>query len=148
MALVVALVASLSEPIFTSMPNVSLLSGVSNIPPVYNGSGGGWPPPPPRSHTVKYLGVYKTLSDCQAACVAYENTKVSPVSGWTKCESFTYQNQHCTIMFDANYWFPSRATNATITGRLTWPPAACKACTHDKSPSHIAHLLHILFYKI
>ena len=127
------LVSSLPLPTLLSSPNISLYAGVSNIPPVYNGSGGGWPPPPPRSHTVKYLGIYKTLSECQAACVAYKNTNVSPVSGWTKCESFTYQNQHCTIMLDANYWFPSRAaTNATVTGRVTWPPATCKVCTHGK----------------
>ena len=110
-------------------PDVSLYHGVSNIPPVYNGSGGGWPPPPPRSHTVEYLGIYATLSECQAACVAYNNTHVSPVSGWTRCESFTYQNKHCTVMLDENYWAPSQASKSTTTGRLAWPPAKCKACS-------------------
>ena len=31
-----------------------------------------------------------SLDACQAACVAYVNEDVSPVSGWTRCTSFTF----------------------------------------------------------
>ena len=85
---------------------------------------------PPKANVVKDLGVAAaaSLAACQSACVAYLNTTVSPVSGWTRCASFIYLYEslppRCAGVVDAYEWQPVLAVGAT-SGRLTWPPSSC-----------------------
>lgn len=39
-----------------------------------------------------YLGIYKSPEDCYLRCKSFRNTEAgtSPVSGWTRCQSFTH----------------------------------------------------------
>ena len=63
-------------------PKVSRFADTSAIPPHFLLK---WPPPAPYSNVVKDLGKAAAASAaaCEAACVAYRNPDVSPVSGLT-----------------------------------------------------------------
>ena len=73
-----------------------------------------WPPVPPYSNTVKELAA-ATLVECEAACIAYRNSAVSPVSGWTTCKSFTWVpgGSRCVAVLDASEWEPVASPGAT-----------------------------------
>ena len=75
-------------------PTVSRFADTSAIPPHFLLE---WPPPAPYSNVVKDLGVAaaKSAAACEAACVAYRNSDVSPVSGWTRCTSYTRTATRC-----------------------------------------------------
>jgi hypothetical protein len=109
----------------SSVPSVKLFEDTSNVP----GKGAlEWPPTPAYDHTVKYLGATASATACQAKCFAYENKEVSPVSGWTRCQSYTWQKTgRCTAIVDplASGWEPHHE-EGSVTGRLTWPPTPCK----------------------
>lgn len=120
-------------------PAVQLLKGVSSIPardPALHSL--TWPPPAPYDNIAKDLGAAAAASTaaCEAACIAYRNTTVSPVSGWTRCTSFTHvpgvsatrhmrkQPSRCIAVVDASEWSPSPLDGAAA-GRVTWPPQPC-----------------------
>ena len=112
-------------------PTVELFAGTAAIPaPAVLAL--EWPPPAPYDHIVKELGeaAAASVDACQAACVAYRNPSVSPVSGWTRCTSFTHldaadgQPARCVAVVDAEEWAPLR-TSGAVAGRLTWPPQPC-----------------------
>lgn len=97
----------------------------------------GWPPPAPYDNVVKDLGAAAAASveACQAACVAYRNADVSPVSGWTRCESFTFiaadasAPVRCVAVVDAEEWDWTLApARGAVAGRVAWP---ARACAHD-----------------
>ena len=109
-----------------------------------------WPPPAPYSHVVKDLGAAAAVSpaSCEAACLAYRNMQASPVSGWTRCRSFTHlaaQNSsrrrpRCVGVVDASEWHPKKV-NGAVAGRVFWPPERCATvadCSFNGecSPSH------------
>ena len=114
----------------TPQPHVSLFADTSAIPP---GRPLKWPPPAPYDNVVKDLGqaAASSLDACQAACIAYRNQKVSPVSGWTRCTSFTHleeasgQPARCVAVVDAETWEPVR-TRGAVAGRIAWPPQPCR----------------------
>jgi hypothetical protein len=107
-----------------SPPEVEVHQNTTNIPkPLLL----QWPPKPPYDHTVKELGTFKTAAECEAACVAYRNTDVSPVSGWTLCQSYTWLAGRCVAVVDAMEWLPHKDMHA-VSGRLTWFVAA--SCCH------------------
>ena len=117
----------------SAIPTIRLFANVSNVPPTRSGLL-EWPPPAPYSHTVKDLGseAAQSLATCRAACVAYVNSDASPVSGWSRCQSFTYMPSplgtypQCVAVVDAVTWAPVALPGAT-TGRLSWPPRQCKS---------------------
>eukprot|EP00937_MAST-01D_sp_MAST-1D-sp2_P004368 g4368.t1 len=117
-------------------PTVHILHDMANVPAGGpNASLLAWPPAPPYSHTVKDLGSSASAAACQAKCAAYRNTDASPVSGWARCESFTWlpSGRRCIAVVDASQWAPTAAHGAVV-GRLTWPPAACASaadCSHN-----------------
>lgn len=116
-----------------SDPLVTLYRGKVNIPPKPALT---WPPPPPYSHTVKELGTLPSARACEAACVAYvanrtvKGTVISPLSSWSKCQSFTWTapDHACVLVVDADEWAPRPApapAAGTVAGQLRWPPAPC-----------------------
>ena len=115
-------------------PPVTLANDASNVPELPRSPADGeWPPPAPLSHVVKRLpDGSASAASCQRACLSYVNTGVSPVSGWTKCQSFTYANGSCYARMDAT-WAPTSADGAT-SGRVSWPAARCRSvrdCSHN-----------------
>lgn len=112
-------------------PAVTIFPDRSNIPaPLLS-----WPPKPPYAHTVKVFTGSATLSaaNCQAACAAFVNEAVSPVSNWERCQSFTWlpsegrgRDPQCVVMVDASEWAPVVDSGA-VSGRLEWPPPACSS---------------------
>ena len=106
-----------------SLPSVQRFADTTAIPTPPHLS---WPPPPLYNNTVKELGNVTSANVCEKLCVAYVNAAVSPVSGWTRCEAFTWlaHSGRCVAMVDAGEWAPHPAAGAT-TGRLAWPPAPC-----------------------
>ena len=127
----------------SSAPIVKLFPGEVNIPPhpdLNNSSPDGslaWPPPPAYSNTVKEIGVTANAAACETACVTYvtngtaAGSPVSPVSGWSRCQSFTWtaSTRDCVLVVDVADWdpiaAPKSAGDGTTCGRLTWPPAVC-----------------------
>lgn len=77
---------ALAEPRQSPEPTVQVVMNQINLPPA---SLLTWPPPAPYNNTVKALGTFDTLAQCQAACLGYANPDASPVSGWTRCKSFS-----------------------------------------------------------
>ena len=61
---------------------------------------------------------------------------VSPVSGWSKCQSFSYfeaDGGRCVGIVAANEWIP-HAADGVISGRVTWPARYCSSavdCSHN-----------------
>ena len=120
-------------------PTVKCFPHTSNIPAAALLE---WPPPAPYSHVVKELGHAAAASPaaCEAACIAYRNDEVSPVSGWTLCQSFTHlapaagdAKARCVAIVDVETWEPLPMVGATA-GRVTWPPRACATagdCSHN-----------------
>ena len=129
----------------SSAPAIELFPGMVNLPqePLLS-----WPPAPPYSHTVKDLGTTSNYKACEAKCISYRNDAVSPVSGWTKCESFTFtaNDGRCVAVVAADEWAPRPASgaekkNGTLCGRVTWPPSLCSSdadCSYNGicTPSH------------
>ena len=115
----------------TTQPKISLFASTAAIP-AHDPTLFEWPPPAPYSNIVKDLGeeAAASLDACQAACIAYRNTKVSPVSGWERCMSFTHldaapgQPSRCVAVVDAEEWAPVSRRGA-VAGRLEWPPQTC-----------------------
>jgi hypothetical protein len=110
-------------------PAVKQFANTANIPLHNNPRNGGsveWPPAPPYDHTVKELGNASNTAGCEVACIAYRNTAVSPVSGWTLCQSYTYieATGRCIGVVSASEWAPMATSGATA-GRVTWPPQKC-----------------------
>ena len=101
-------------------PGVRVVANTTTIPPPL-----AWPPAPPYNNTVKDLGASPTLGACEAACVRYRNADVAPVSGWWRCQAFTWRDDGtCTGLVDATDWRP-RSEHGSTSGRLTWPPTPC-----------------------
>lgn len=132
-------------------PTVTLFHDTSNIPnPTSSGpeldSHVTWPPKPAYSATVHELGNFSALHECQAACLAFEyrcrlSTKagscedpVSPVSGWSKCQSFSFfQSGRCVGVVAADEWHPFPAEGVD-SGQVHWPPHRCSSrgdCSHN-----------------
>jgi len=89
-----------------------------------------WPPPPAYNHTVKELGATRTLSKCEQRCMRYRNHEVSPVSGWSLCQSFTWvaDTGRCVCIVDPWGWEPRKITDRrTISGVITWSPRRCSS---------------------
>ena len=98
------------------------------------------------------------MQACQASCLAYRNTEVSPVSGWVLCQSFTYvvPTGACVAVVDPYGWFPHNASSrngdggggaaasasasagaraaVTTAGLVTWPPMS--KCSSDADCSY------------
>jgi hypothetical protein len=120
-------------------PSVALEHGVTNVPPkrIRGGLlGTTWNAAGPFRPLAAGSG---SASDCEAACIAYRNTQVSNVSGWTRCQTFTWVpggaagNGTCTAVVDPTYWRPQPA-NGAATGRLSWPAQRCAdtaGCSHN-----------------
>eukprot|EP00935_MAST-01C_sp_MAST-1C-sp1_P000992 g992.t1 len=116
--------ALLGAALASTPPQVELEQNVSNVPAPYLLQ---WPPKPPYNHTTKELGNTASAAECQAKCIAYYNADASPVSGWSRCESFTWLlGGRCVAVVDAAEWNPQPEEGA-VTGRLTWPPAPCSS---------------------
>jgi hypothetical protein len=121
-------------------PRVTRAPGVSNVPILPAGGGGlQWPPPAPLSNVVKRFGLATTPDQCAAACVAYRNKDVSPVSGWSRCNSFTFfaNGSGCFGRVDS-LWAPEKLEGAS-SGQLAWPPRPCagvRDCSHNGRCEH------------
>ena len=111
-----------------AQPSITWFPDHSNVPPLT------WPPPPPYNHTVKELPAAPSADQCRQACAGYTNSEVSPVSGWSKCQSFTWlPDGRCVAIVDSDEWQLSPMKGAT-TGKLTWPSANCHSdadCSHN-----------------
>jgi hypothetical protein len=127
-------------------PTVRVFPGTSNIPKTAP-NGVSWPPAPAYSATVRELGSFSSLDDCQAACLAFVyrcqvptegggcEDPISPVSGWKKCQSFSYvaRSRRCVAIVAADEWLPS-AEQGVASGVVTWPPQHCRNaadCSHN-----------------
>ena len=132
MALLFSVLPALTLADGKARPHTSIFADTSNVPPTDPSGLLEWPPPAPYSHTVKDLGsdAAQSLTACRDACIAYVNTEASPVSGWSRCQSFTYLPSplgtypQCVAVVDAGTWAPVALAGAT-TGRLSWPARAC-----------------------
>ena len=122
--------AGATDPTVTLFHDTSAVPARDPSPPE-----DAWPPPPPYSNVAKDLGAAAAVSvaACEAACVAYRNDNVSPVSGWTRCQSFTRfaPNEtapaRCVAVVDAEEWRWSRvAARGAVAGRVDWPLARCE----------------------
>ena len=136
-----AALAAAAAATAAALPSVTLARDASNVPELP--AEVEWPPPAPLSHIVKKLpDGSASAASCQRACLSYVNTGVSPVSGWTRCQSFTYINgSGCYARMDAS-WAPTSVTGATA-GRLAWPPARCSSardCSHNGACSSVTSL--------
>jgi hypothetical protein len=133
LALLPLAVAQSSSLPAATPPRVQLFHGVSNVPTAPDDGTVEWPPPAPLSHIIKPLADGDgSAQGCQAACLRYRNTAVSPVSGWTRCQSFTYTNGSCYARLDAA-WAPRGVAGAT-SGRVSWPAQRCgsvRDCSHN-----------------
>jgi hypothetical protein len=106
-----------------TMPAATIFNGTLALPP--EDGAFSWPPPAPYTNIVKDLGRCADATQCLARCAAYSNHGVSPLSGWTRCESFVHTaDSRCYAIVDANEWWPRHKAGAT-SGRLHWPPAHC-----------------------
>ena len=133
LVLLCATAASAQEP----KPDVRLFENQSNIPPQIS-----WPPPPPYNRTVKVLGNFSSATQCRTACIQYTNQQVSPVSGWSRCQSFTWlPDGICVVIVDPGQWQLTAVIGA-ITGRILWHSGTCVrdsdcsyngACSQDGS---------------
>ena len=135
--LVTALVAGTAAATSATSPHPSVrhYTSTANVPPHLHAGSVTWPPPPPYDAMVKDLGAQPTAAACEAACVAFVNTTASPVSGWTRCKSYTWLapkvraagggGGSCIGVVDELEWHPVAQDGAT-TGRLTWPPRPCE----------------------
>ena len=126
----------LEQPTRTAMsaeeprPSIRSYPGLTNIPPGPRPGSLTWPPAPPYNHTVKELGTASSAAACADSCLAYRNGNVSPVSGWTLCQSFTWEEGtgRCVAIVDPQGWEPRRAKNAsTVSAVVTWPPRPCSS---------------------
>ena len=78
-------------------------------------------------------GQFLNASECLSACVKYEAspTVVSPVSGWSKCQSYTWiqKDLSCTLVVDADEWNPVDSPSGEMSecGRITWAPQSCSS---------------------
>lgn len=113
-----------------SLPyRVERYANMTNVPP----RNFGWPDPPPYNDTVKRVeGRFNTAEECVSACVAYEAPpSVSPVSGWSKCQSYTWlqKDLSCTLVVDANEWKPVDVPRGEVSecGRIKWAPQSCSS---------------------
>ena len=131
-------------------PTVTLVHDTSNVPKQVSWQatqlGATWPPKPAYSATVHELGNFSGVDQCQAACLGFEfrcrvSTKnggceapVSPVSGWSNCQSFTfYPSGRCVGVVAADEWFPF-AAQGVVSGQVHWPPQRCSTrgdCSHN-----------------
>ena len=126
---------------------VALFHDTSNIPADddYYGLGSKWPPRPAYGATVHELGNFSGVDQCKAACLAFEfrcrmqaqgtcEDPVSPVSGWSKCQSFSFfPSGRCVAVVAADEWFPFAARGIT-SGQVDWPPQRCSSrgdCSHN-----------------
>ena len=89
-----------------------------------------WPPPPRYNATVKTIGTFTTAQECADACMEYNNTHVSPVSGWTRAMSFTFfanvTGINCFANVDEDEWNEEECKECT-SGRISWPPSRCNS---------------------
>lgn len=116
---------TLSEALPGGKPSIQVLKDTTNIPE----EALSWPPPPKYSAVVKELGSFGSQADCEEACVNYVNVDVSPVSGWSRCLTYSWQSLssgRCVAVVHDEEWNP-RTEKGTTTGRLTWPPTPCSS---------------------
>ena len=123
---------------------VQLFQDTSNIP---QPSGLMWPPKPAYSATVHELGAFSDVQGCQGACFAFVfrcrvptegggcEDEVSPVSGWSKCQSFSFfhDSGRCVAVVAADEWLPFAEERVT-SGHVHWPPQRCSSrgdCSHN-----------------
>ena len=128
------LAAVSSSRVSPPRPTVAVLNGVSNVPPSWRPSlqvGLGWDSDAPAVQLTAQPG---TLAGCQAACLAYRNTAISNLSGWSLCQTFTWAEPHgegpasCVAVVDPMYWRPHPTSDGeVVTGRLHWPPSSCRS---------------------
>ena len=115
---------ALAGPHRAPEPSVRVITNQVNLPPasLLNLT---WPPPAPYNNTVKPLGTLGSLAHCEAACLGYVNPDASPVSGWTRCQSFNYDSdtRRC-VGIVSDYWEP-RLSDGNSCGRVTYPPQPC-----------------------
>lgn len=119
--LILACVRSLSA----TKPRIDRYPGYQNIPRPLTLL---WPPPPPYNHTVIRIKDASSASACETACLGYvAPDTVSPVSGWSRCQSYTWMDENCscTLVVDESEWDPVPANGSTC-GRVSWPPRSCR----------------------
>ena len=93
-------------------------------------------------NVVKLLGLRDSAHACELACIAYDNTIPgapawdgmhppmipSPLSGWARCNSYTWfaQDGRCLARVDER-WAPmdTAPPHQASSGRIHWPAAAC-----------------------
>ena len=110
-----------ASPSSTSQPATKWFPNRSNVPAKLL-----WPPPPPYNHTVKELPSASSAEECRLECIQYNNERVSPVSGWSRCQSFTWlpDGHRCVAIVDPDEWQLSVVPGA-MTGQLHWAPSSC-----------------------
>ena len=103
-------------------PHLEIFENSSNAPVPIDNHAAYYPPQPALNNTWKWLGTAADVESCTRKCLNYTNTAASPVSGWSRCRSFTWESHTgaCSAVVD-EFWSPV-GTSGSTTGLVTWPP--------------------------